>query len=209
VNKAWIVARHEFLTTVRRVWFVVVTFVLPLVFGGLVFGMTRIAQQAVEESTAAVRGKDLGYVDHWGGLLRREGFRKFETEEAAKAALVAKTIGSYLVVPKNYLDRDSRIVVNVTRRPTVMTAERPPLPDGVYDWLLSSVLHDSLSPDRVARAKNPFNHQMKYLDEKGEVSDENDEETKQRAVAAYAFFVLLLTSIFTSSAYLLQGMAEE
>jgi ABC-2 type transport system permease protein len=68
MTKAWIVARHEFLTTVRRVWFVVVTFVLPLVFAGIGWGMSSVAHQAVEDSLASVRDKPMGYVDLWGGL---------------------------------------------------------------------------------------------------------------------------------------------
>lgn len=208
MKKAWIVARHEFLTTVRRVWFVVVTLVLPIVFAGLVFGMTRIAEQAVVESQAGVRGKQLGYVDQWGGLVEKQGFRKFDNEHDAKAALLAKSIGSYLVVPPDYLET-GRVRVAVTRRPTVMTARQPPLPEGVHDWLVNSVLRD-LDAKRISRAKNPFNHKVEFLDEAtGLISDEDSSETEQRAMAAYAFFVLLLTSIFTSSAYLLQGMAEE
>lgn len=208
MRKAWIVARHEFLTTVRRVWFVVVTFVLPVFLAALVYGMTNIAEQAVVESQSAVRDKPMGYVDLWGGLVERKGFRKFETEEQAKAALLARSVGSYVVVPTDYLET-GLVRVAVTRRPTVMTAQQPPLPAGVHDWLVNSVLKD-LDAKRLARAKSPFNHVMEYFDEAtGLPSKENSEETMKRAMAAYAFFVLLLTSIFTSSAYLLQGMAEE
>ena len=89
MKKAWIVARHEFLTTVKRVWFVVVTFILPLIFGGLGYGMSQVAEQAVVESQAAVRTKPMGYIDQWGGLLEKEGFRKFDTEAEAKKALLA------------------------------------------------------------------------------------------------------------------------
>jgi ABC-2 type transport system permease protein len=207
MKKAWIVARHEFLTTVRRVWFVVVTFVLPVVFGGLVFGMTRIAEHAVVESQEAVRGKPLGYVDLWGELEEKPRFRKFESEKEAKEALMAKAIGSYLIVPKDYLET-GEVRVAVTRRPTVMTARQPPLPEGVHDWFVNSVLKN-LDAKRIGRAKRPFTPRMEFLDETGLPSQEDPRETEQRAMAAYAFFVLLLTSIFTSSAYLLQGMAEE
>jgi ABC-2 type transport system permease protein len=208
MRKAWIVARHEFLTTVRRMWFVVVTFVMPVLFGLLGYGMHQVAEQAVNESVASVRAKPLGYVDRWGGLVERDGYRKFDTEEDAKKALLAKTIGSYLIVPPDYL-QSGRIEVYVTRRPTAMTARLPPLPDGVRDWLLNSVLKDIPDPKRIERAKKPFEHKMRYLDQSGNESLESETETEQRAVAAYAFFILLLTAIFTSSAYLLQGMAEE
>src|SRR5204862_2068247 len=59
MKKAWIVARHEFLVTVRRVWFVVATFILPLVFAGIGYGMSSVAKNAVNDSLAPVRSKPL------------------------------------------------------------------------------------------------------------------------------------------------------
>jgi ABC-2 type transport system permease protein len=208
MTKAWIVARHEFLTTVRRVWFVVVTFVLPLVFAGIGWSMSRVANQAVNESLSAVRDKPMGYVDLWGGLKEHKSFRKFDTEQAAKEALLAKAIGMYIIVSKDYLD-EGTVKVTTLRKPTVLTARQPPLPAGLKDWLLESVLAGT-ADQRIKRAKSPLViPPPEFLDQFGNPSSENVEETEQRAVAAYAFFVLLLTSIFTSSAYLLQGMAEE
>ncbi len=207
MKKAWIVARHEFLTTVRRVWFVVVTFVLPLVFAGIAFGMGKVAKSAVEESFAPVRDKPMGYVDEWGGLVPHEPFLKFSTEDEAVKALMEKQIGSYIVVSKNYL-KSGEIKVATLRKPTLMTSRAPPLPDGMHGWLLDSILKKT-DETSVARAKNPQVLRPVFLDETGHPSTEDSKETEQRAFAAYAFFILLLTSIFTSSAYLLQGMAEE
>lgn len=207
MNKALIVARHEFLTTVRRVWFVVATFVLPLIFSGIGYGMSSVAKHAVEESLAPVRGKPMGYIDQWGGLLPHKVHLKFATEKEAKDALLQKKIGTYVIVPEDYL-KSGEIKVFSLRRPTLMTAKQPPLPPGVQDWFLDSVLSGAEAV-RVERAKRPLDLQMVFLDAQGMPSTEDEKETEQRAVAAYVFFLLLLMSIFTSSAYLLQGMAEE
>jgi len=207
VNKAWIVARHEFLVTVKRVWFVVATFVLPFLFGGIGYGMHAVGQRAVEESIATVRNKPMGFVDRWGGLPERTGFVRYDDDKAARGALIAKSIGSYLLIPEDYLQR-GEIQVTTLRRPTLMTAAQPPLPPGVRDWLLDAVLKD-VNPDRIRRAKSPFEPRTIFLDENGNPSQEDTEETAKRALTAYGFFLLLFMSIFTSSAYLLQGMAEE
>jgi ABC-2 type transport system permease protein len=207
VKKAWIVARHEFLVTVKRVWFVVATFVLPFVFAGIGYGMHSVGQRAVEESIATVRNKPMGYVDRWGGLSERPGFLKYPGEKEARQALMGKVIGSYLVIPEDYLQH-GEVQVTTLRRPTLMTSQQPPLPPGVRDWLLDAVLKD-VSIDRVRRAKAPFEPRTVFLDESGNPSQEDSEETAKRAGAAYGFFLLLFMSIFTSSAYLLQGMAEE
>lgn len=207
MKKAWIVARHEFSVTVKRVWFVIATFVLPFVFAGIGYGMHTVGQRAVEESIASVRNKPLGFVDRWGGLAERPGFLKYKDEEDARKALLAKAIGSYVIIPEDYLQKGV-VQVKTLRRPTLMTAQQPPLPPGVREWLLDEVLKE-VSPERLKRAKAPFEPDMKYLDETGNPSQEEAGETEKRAVTAYAFFMLLFMSIFTSSAYLLQGMAEE
>jgi ABC-2 type transport system permease protein len=209
VKKAWIVARHEFLVTVRRVWFIIATFILPLVFAGLGYGMKNVADHAVQESQAPVRNKPMGYVDHWGGLAEKSTFekRRFDDEAQAKEALLAKSIGSYIVIPKDYL-KTGEVKVLTLRRPTLMTAQHPPFPEGVHEWLVDSVLQGT-GPDQIRRAKRPLDPRLVFLDEKGDPSQEDPKETQIRAGTAYAFFFLLLISIFTSSAYLLQGMAEE
>jgi len=207
MRKAWIVARHEFLTTVRRVWFVIVTFVLPLVFAGIGLGMSSVARHAVDESLAPVREKPMGYVDRWGGLAPHKDYVKFASDQEATDALLAKKIGTYVVVPDNYL-QSGEIRIMTLRRPTLMTAQQPPLPPGVQDWLLDSLLQGT-NVERISRAKRPLIPRTVLLDATGQPSSEDTKDTEQRAIAAYVFFVLLLTSIFTSSAYLLQGMAEE
>jgi ABC-2 type transport system permease protein len=207
VKKAWIVARHEFLITVKRVWFVVATFVLPLIFAGIGYGMHTVAQRALEESTAPVRNKPMGFVDHWGQLPDHPGFVRYADEKQAQEALLAKSIGSYLIIGADYLKNGDSKVVSM-RRSTVMTAQQPPLPPGVRDWLLDALLKD-VNPDRLRRAKSPFEPRTIFLDETGNLSQEDADETAKRAFGAYGFFLLLFMSIFTSSAYLLQGMAEE
>lgn len=208
MKKAWIVARHEFLVTVKRVWFVVATFILPLLFGGIGYGMSNVAKNAVDESLAPVRNKPLGYIDLWGGLPERANFLKYETEADAKVALLAKKIGTFIVVPKDYV-KTGEVKVTTLRRPTLLTAQQPPLPPGVHEWLVDAVLQ-GVGPEQIQRAKRPLDpHPLVFLDEQGNPSQEDSHETEKRAIAAYAFFILLLMSIFTSSAYLLQGMAEE
>jgi ABC-2 type transport system permease protein len=209
MRKAWIVARHEFRVTVRRVWFVVATVVLPLVVLGISGAMMTLAHHAAEESLGEVRQKPLGVVDEWGELDERlPAIRKYPGEKEAGAALRAHEIGAYLVVPSDYLDHGV-VKVMTMRRPTLLTSDQPPLPPGVHEWLQENVLRPVSDERRRKRAQDPFRPQPVYLDATGQVSTEDPTEIKLRGVSAYALFMLLFTSIFTSSAYLLQGMAEE
>lgn len=209
MRKAWIVARHEFRVTVKRVWFLVSCFVLPLFFAAVGGTMTLVGKQVVEESEEA-RGKDLGVIDLWGGLTSPPpGFRIVPCagEDEARRRLREKEIGAFIVVPKDYLETGTVRVVTM-RRPTLLTAGRPLLPAKLGDWLVDNVLRE-VDARRVERAKAPMHPDMVFLDADGQVSTEDAQTTAKRSITAYAFFFLLLTAIFSSSAYLLQGMAEE
>ncbi len=210
MRKAWIIARHEFLVTVRRAWFVIACIVLPLVFLGIGGGMTLLGRRVVEDSRKAVAGKPLGVIDRWGELAstpRDFGIRRFPGEESARGALRSKEIGAYISVPPDYLET-GRVRVVTSRRPTLLTAERLPLPDGLEPWLIENILRKS-EPGRVARAQAPLFAEPAFVDETGGISTEDALQTARRSTVAYGFCFLLLMSIFTSSAYLLQGTAEE
>lgn len=210
MRKAWIVAAREFSVTVRRVWFLVATFVLPLVFGALLAGMSLVGKHALEESTRAIRNLPLGVVDLWGGLATKPPFdaRRFPAEADARTALAAGEVGAYIVVPPDYLETGT-VTVATSRRPTLLTAAQPPLPSRLEDWLLENVLAGT-DPSRVRRAQAPLNVRTVYLEpSSGRPSAESAADALKRSGLAYVFFFLLFTAIFNSSQYLLLGMAEE
>lgn len=210
MRKAWIVARHEFRVTVKRAWFVIATFVFPLVFFGIGSGMWLLGQHVVRESHARVREKPLGIVDGWGGLTRAPaGFtiRRLADEPSARAALMAGEVGVYVVLPADYL-ATGQVKLGSLRRPTLFTSDRPPLPAGFDHWLIENLLQD-VDAARVRRAQAPVQPVSITLDSSGQPSSEDPREVQRRTLVAYAFLMLLFTSIFSSSAYLLQGMAEE
>ena len=66
MKKSWIVARHEFLVTIKRVWFVVSTFIFPLFFLGVGAAVLLLTKETVEQAQERVVQRPLGIVDHWG-----------------------------------------------------------------------------------------------------------------------------------------------
>jgi ABC-2 type transport system permease protein len=210
VNKSLIVAKHEFLVTIRRVWFVISTFVFPLIFLGIGGVMLLIMKSTVEQAQAKITGLPLGVVDKWGGA--KSDPKSFEIlrlpdEEAALAALREKKIATWIVIPGDYVET-GRVIVKTSIKPTLMTSTQTPLPAGLRPWLVDNVLHD-VGEHRLARAKHPVDEQMVYLDATGGVSTEDAQASVKRSITGYAFFFLLFMSIFTASGYLLNGMADE
>jgi ABC-2 type transport system permease protein len=210
VRKAWVVARHEFGVTVKRAWFVVATFVFPLLFLGIGGGMVLLAKHTVEETGRAIVEKPLGVVDLWGGLRTDpRGFQveRFASPDDARAALKEKRITSFVIIPADYLPSGLLKIVSL-RRLTLSTADRAPVPPPFEDWLLENILA-GVEKDRLNRARNPLAFTLESVDAAGQVSSEDALGALKRSGTAYAFFILLFISIFTSSQYLLQGMAEE
>jgi len=211
VRKAWIVARHEFAVTVKRVWFVVATFVFPLIFSGVGGGMLYLMQSTIEETRTEVAAKPLGLLDRSGELSTDpRGFAlvRFADEEAARRAVAARDVVAALVVPAGWL-KGEPIRILSSRRLTPMSSGRPALPGGAEDWLARNLLRD-VDPARRDLGRRPLeNSTVDHLDEKGLPSSEDYARTAARAGIAYVTFFLLFVSIFSTSQYLLQGMAEE
>jgi ABC-2 type transport system permease protein len=211
MNKAWIVARHEFAVTVKRVWFIVATFVFPLLFTGLGGGMLWMMSSTLQETQQELKQKPLGLIDRSGRLaLDSDKFqiRRFDDEAAGVKAVSAREVSSVLIVPKDWVEQGAVRILS-GRRLTLTTSARPGLPDGVEDWM-SSNLMSSMDPAVRQRALRPLaKPSVTHLDETGQPSAESGAEAVVRSGAAYVFFFLLFVSIFSTSQYLLQGMAEE
>ena len=210
MKKAWIIARHEFLVTVKRVWFIIAAVVFPLFMLALFGVMGFVAHDAKQQRDTSLRSKPLGLVDRWGGLSSDpEGFDilRFSNPEEAEAALKGGRVHSFVVVEPDYLDSGA-ITLVTTRRPSPMTIEGHGLPPGFDSWMVENVLKN-VDEGLVARAKVPARVRPDYRNAQGLPTEEDMGLIFGRWVMAYGFFLLLFISIFTSSQYLLQGMAEE
>ncbi|HEX7896671.1 MAG TPA: ABC transporter permease, partial [Planctomycetota bacterium] len=210
MTKAWVVARHEFLVTVRRVWFVLATFVFPLLSLGVIALMFMIQVNTINETKASALAKPLGVVDLSGELEKDPASFKilrFKDEAEARQALARRDVTACLIVSPDWVATGDMKVLT-TRRATLLTAERTPLPPSLEPWLIENLLK-GVEAERRKRARAPFAPEMVYLNDAGLDSGEDPDAIKQRSVVAYIFFFLLFMSIFSSSQYLLQGMAEE
>lgn len=211
MTKAMVVARHEFLVTVKRIWFVLATFVFPLLSMGVLVFMLMLQKETIEETQKSALSKPLGIVDLSGELKKDPTsfqIKRYPTEDAARAGVKAKEISSCLVVSTDWVSTGA-VRIMTSRRATLMTAQRTPLPGGLEPWLIENLLRDT-EPARRARAKAPFQPEdPEYLDDAGVNTGEDKDAVVKRSAVAYVFFFLLFMSIFSSSQYLLQGMAEE
>lgn len=196
----WLVARHEFLTNVRRRSFLFAAFGAPL-FTILVM---YIVFAITVESFGGTEGIGLiGYVDESGVLAaaidQPEDFRPYPDGNAARAAMDAGEIDGYFSLPSNYIDTG---VVNLYLRSSSV-------PEGLYDQIdtfLIANIGSSVEADRLERLQDPVNTQLLTLD--------NGRLIRDSGIAGLFLTPIIFVMVFmlasqTSSGYLMSSVVEE
>ena len=204
MNKTVIILRHELSKTVRKKAYIAMTLALPVLalIGMLLF---QILQGIDFEGQGP---RKAGYVDQSGlftGYTEQPdiAFVAYQSEAEATSALLQGEISEYYLISPDYL-ASGLITRYVTKReygPSTGTMKQ------LEDFLISNLLAGEVSDEKIERAKTPAAMVSWRLDESGTISPTGFDPG--RFVMPYLFGILLAMSIFTSSSYLLQGIAEE
>jgi ABC-2 type transport system permease protein len=207
MRKTWAITWHEFVTSFKRPSFLFLTFGLPILTGGGLFLLGlfggRFAGQIAAQFEPSI-GKPVGYVDQ-SGLFSGPApadYIRFDTEAAARQALLDKKIGSYFVIAADYLETGKVTLVSIGQGLLSTTELRT---SRIQSFLLDRLLADIPNPTIRERAMDPVNLDQVTLNAKGQVSQENP----LNFIIPYLFAILLIVSIFTASGFLLQGVSEE
>jgi len=194
MRKTFIVAKHEFLTTVKTKGFIF-SMVLPLlVLLPMMFVMGFIPQMGSETP------QNIGFVDETGSLQISENFIKFGDVVSAKRALLEDAISAFFVLPANYLETG-----NVTVYSKGGFFSSCPS-SSIEAFLITNLLRESnLDEPMKERIKEPANEKVITLNEKGEV----EEKSGVGFFIPYVLGILLILAIMTSSGYLMQGIVME
>lgn len=204
-SKTFLIFKREFLQTVRRISFIIMTLAFPLLalLGiGVYQIVSNISAPAPEPETVVV-----GYIDAVGqfdSYTEQAGVDlvSYLTEEAAKAALLDKTIKEYFIIPPDYLA--TGVIARYTLEREMEAPEK--VWTAVRDFLLDNLL-EGQNPEIRQRAEAPLALASIRLDQEGNIAV--DQGGFSAFVIPYLFSILLLMSIFTSSGFLLQGLGEE
>lgn len=206
------VARHEFIVSLKRPSFIIATLAVPLLgIVGLIVS-AYFGGQAADffERQFVGSPKPVGYVDQVDLFTPplpeyEDRFIPYPNEEAARKALFAEEIEAFLLIPGDYLDT-GRIVAYSKGRglPTAIAVSEEQIRPFLVDHLLAEQVDEALR----ARVRAPMNLQPVSLSPEGEGSEDTASFVANIAIP-YAFSILLVISIFTSSGFLLQGVSEE
>jgi len=204
MNKTPLILRHEFLHTIKRKGFVVMTLIVPLVALlaiGVVQLVSGVARPTVEITT-------IGYVDESGGFQQYTSqgnitLVRFDTAEDATEALVKSDIKEYFVIPSDYAS------TGVINRYTLekQLAAPPATATAIKNFISSNLLAGRVPPATVDLIEAPLNLVTTRLTATGAVA------TQQGGLGNFiipgVFSLLLYLAIIFSSTYLLQGLGEE
>jgi len=212
MRKVLTVARHEFIISLKRPSFIIATLAIPLlgILGMVVATYFGGQAGAFFERQFLGSPKPVGYVDQVGLFTPplpeyEDLFIPYPNEQAAQRALFAEEIETFLLIPGDYTDTGRVVAYSKGRGlPTAITVSEERIRPFLVDHLLAGQVDTGLR----ARVRAPLNLQPVSLSPEGERSEDTASFVANIAIP-YAFSILLVMAIFTSSGFLLQGVSEE
>jgi ABC-2 type transport system permease protein len=199
-NKSLIVAKHEFLKTVKRKGFLFAALLLPLlIMLPLMFTMHYLPSLIPESAT-----EKTGFVDYAGFLEPEQNFVEYMDIQPAKQALINDIISSFFVVQKDYFNTSKITIYSKNMGSFFSTASTKT----IKDFLMKNLLrYGNVSGEIAEKIENPMAAEKVTIDEQGNIKE------KKSGIGGfllpYALAMLLIFGIMTSSGYLMQGIVEE
>jgi ABC-2 type transport system permease protein len=195
----WLVARHEYLTMVRKRSFVLATLAFPVLIAAFLGLMVWLAQGKSD-------GRPLGAVDlagvltggAWQGGDAAVTFLSFADEAAALDALQAGRIQAYYLLPAGYRS-SGQVQLTVLSEPPPGAAQR------AFDAMLRFSLLAEQPADIQQRLAGGVELTVRSIDGRREFSQSNFVNLLLPFVAGF-FFVY---AVLSSAGYLLQAVTTE
>lgn len=212
-NRTLLVARREFRTTVARPGFIIFTALVP--FAALLGLIALTVVQAIRQDRPPEQ-RVVGYVDLTAGPdgeglftgFRDQGattFEPFSSQREGVEALLADDIGVLYIIAPDYLETGN--VLQVTRESQGIPIDGGPATGTpLARFLLDNILAD-IDSNRSERVFTPVVLSTLQIDETGAPAEPATDFGTLVILGAFA--LLLLTSVFTTAGYLLQGLSQE
>jgi len=230
LNKSLMIAKYEFLKTVKRKEFILMTLGFPLFFILIMLVPLLLA------GTSSPEDLNLGYIDKTNsfefpdeitvrgsmifsneipGVTNNQEldgtnnekypiikFTQYSDVASAKQDLGSGTLSGYLIIPEDYIKTgivESYVIGKLTDIPKKELSE----------LMVNNLLKDKVDEETLQRVKDPITFKQFSVETTGEVSEKGLSDLLEDFALPYLTGILLLISIFTSSGYLLQSVAEE
>lgn len=204
MNRTFLIFRHEFLRTVRRTGFIVLTLALP-VLALLAIGVFQIVSGIAKPPAQVTK---IGYVDEVGSFTQfttqgNVNLVRYDTPEAATQAIIKKDIAEYFIIPPDFLS---------TRTVNLFTTQKELAPpesaiDAIKNFTSSNLLAGKVPADVITVVEAPLNLVTTLITPTGEVAPQ--QAGYANVIVPGVFALLLMFSLIFSSTYVLQSLGEE
>ncbi len=205
MNKTYLIFKHEFLHTIKRVSFIIMTLIVPVLalLGIGIFKLVTTLSEPPEKVIQAV-----GYVDEVGIFddQTTQGFMRlvpFASREDATQALVRKNVTEYIIIPSDYTS--SGIIQRYTLEKELRT---PPITVAmIKSFLTGNLLKDNVPQDMVTLIVSPLNLEVTRVTEKGDIALE--QSNIGNLIIPGVFSLLLGLALMFGATTLISGLGEE
>jgi ABC-2 type transport system permease protein len=204
VNRTFLIFRHEFLRTLRRSGFIILTLALP-VLALLAIGVFQIVSGIASPPAQVTR---IGYVDEVGSFIQftAQGnidLVRYDTPEAVTQAIIKKDIAEYFIIPPDFLS---------TRTVNLFTTQKELAPPedtntAIKNFRSCNLLVGKVPADVITVVETPLNLITTLITSTGEVAARQAGYANLLVPGVFAF--LLALSLIISSTYVLQSLGEE
>ncbi|HEX7589026.1 MAG TPA: ABC transporter permease [Anaerolineae bacterium] len=212
LHKIAIIAWHEYSVNVRRPGFIFVTLLFPaLGFIGLVVAALFGGQAAnLARAQLTPQRRSSGIVDQSRLFTPipaqfADRYVAYADQDAAKQALQSDQVGSFVVIPPDYLST-GKLTSYTKEGFSNLTNDDP---TALRTFLVSGLLTGKVDPALLTRASRPTDTTIVTLDSKGNPTTGGDMSIVAGFIAPYIFSILLFIAVFSSSGYLLRSIADE
>ena len=212
MSKITTVALHEFMTIVKRKEFILMTIAFPLLF------VTVTAIPILLISQTGPEDKVFGYIDETdmfqfpenithisptlGPITSKTSlisYIRFTDADDARTLLESKVLTGYIIIPTDYMETGM-----------IRSFGKDIPTEDISDILIENLLEGQVDEETSKRIKEPVNLKRYTIDEKtGKVRVLGLSDVINKFAMPFIIAILLFITIFSSSGYLIQGVAEE
>jgi len=216
VRNIWIITRHEYLKNIKRTGFLVFTFAVPVVLLGLALlsssGTVDIGGVFERVFTPSDTIDQIAVVDQSGQFTpllpnHTDTFQLYDTPEAGRDAVRSGEADTLLIIPQGYGPR--RETVTVVGEEGASITEIAPESSVLQPFFVDHLLRErDIDTEQRALLADPYDLNRASLDD---ADDTGTGAAQQVADAMVPYFagILLVMTIFLTSGYLLQGVAND
>lgn len=205
MNKTYLIFKHEFVQTIKRAGFIIMTLIVP-VLALLGIGIVKLAVTLSEPPERVI--KTVGYVDEVGifddhTTQGHISLVPFVSKEEAVQALAKREVAEYIIIPADYTStgRIRRYTLEkelVTPQYTAAMIKR---------FLTVNLLEDKAPPDLVTLIVSPLRLDVTRVTETGATSEEQG--NLFNIIIPAAFSLLLGFALMFGASTLISGLGEE